>query len=233
VDQPNFIENLARYRYHTGGSVRPVAPDEDCPILFRDIGPIAMARFLRGQLRRLCGQFSPVTYLRTANYREPYTDYGQIGRIIVLQPLTLSPWHSGVDEVYIASKSLPADLPVIGFLPPDVACIDVAQRLSLVRSVDELAEEFGPAAYVDARNETLFHLDHFNREAEAVEVLAAPLRKRFQSSNQHEREVTRTAMQRCDLTESDLCTAWHHLPAARRALIRDILRDNLQGGALC
>src|SRR5438067_2245238 len=41
-----------RLRWHTGATLRPLAPGEPCPALFRDVGPAALAVFLRGALRR-------------------------------------------------------------------------------------------------------------------------------------------------------------------------------------
>ena len=70
-----------------------------------------MARFLRGDLRQLCGPLSPITYLSTANYVEPYTDYGCIGRVMLLAPEQLTPWHSGVDHVYMQSGMLRSATP--------------------------------------------------------------------------------------------------------------------------
>ena len=41
------VENLARFRWHTGAEPIPVSADAAPSLLFRDIGPIAMAQFLR------------------------------------------------------------------------------------------------------------------------------------------------------------------------------------------
>ena len=81
-------DDLSGFRWHTGATLRPVQPGEACPVLFRDIGPAALALFLRGRLRRLAGPLSPLVYLRTADYTEPYTDYERTGRLVV-QPSRL------------------------------------------------------------------------------------------------------------------------------------------------
>src|SRR5258708_645605 len=96
-------EDLARFRYHTGATLRRLAPDEPCRLLFRDVGPWAMARFLRGQLQRLAGPLAPILYTRTAEYREPYRDYEPVGRLVFLQPKLLTPWYSGVPTIFVAS----------------------------------------------------------------------------------------------------------------------------------
>src|ERR1700756_1385904 len=110
-------ENLARFRWHTGAEPAPVLEPESLPLLFRDIGPEAMARFLRGGLRRLAGPFTPITYLRTADYREPYTDYARIGRLVLLRPQEVQPWHSGREHIFISAASLMPDTDSLGFIP--------------------------------------------------------------------------------------------------------------------
>src|SRR5437764_15080723 len=78
-------DDLAGFRWHTGATLRPVAQAEACPVLFRDIGPEALALFLRRRLRRLAGPMSPLVYMRTAEYTEPYTDYERTGRLVLLR----------------------------------------------------------------------------------------------------------------------------------------------------
>src|SRR3954453_3119284 len=97
---------LSGFRWHTGATLRPVAPGEACPVLFRDIGPAALALFLRGKLPRLAGPLSPIVYMRTADHVEPYTDYEKTGRLVMLRPLAIGPWHSGVPHIYV-SKARP------------------------------------------------------------------------------------------------------------------------------
>ena len=38
----------------------------------------------------------------TAEYVEPYTDYERTGRLVILRPLALGPWHSGVPHIYVS-----------------------------------------------------------------------------------------------------------------------------------
>src|SRR5262245_32186813 len=98
-------QNLARFRWHTGAEPFRVESDAAPALLFRDIGPVAMEQFLRGGLGRLAGPMTPITYLRTADYREPYTDHARIGRLVVLRPMELHPWHSGLPHIYIADAA--------------------------------------------------------------------------------------------------------------------------------
>jgi hypothetical protein len=217
--------DLSAFRYHTGAQPTRLAPGEACPPLFRDVGVEAMARFLRGDLQRLCGPISPITYLRTADYREPYTDYGRIGRIMLLQPHSVTPWHSGIETVYIAPRQTCIDSATMVFIPGEIPLADAASQLAGARCLRDIAEAFGERQYEEARIETLARLHDLEQTHADTEQWAAPLRRLFQSMNQSDRDQAREWMQRKHLCESDLCTAWHHLPAERRSYIREALAD--------
>src|SRR5262245_43147375 len=122
-------DRLAGFRWHTGADLRPLAPDEVCPVLFRDVGPEATALFLRGQLRRLAGPLSPIIYMRTEDYVEPYVDPERIGRLVFLRPLRLHVWHSGVPSIYVASARHLCDPETVGFVPGEVPLAEAARRL--------------------------------------------------------------------------------------------------------
>ncbi|MEQ8785342.1 MAG: hypothetical protein RIC55_03550 [Pirellulaceae bacterium] len=216
-------ENLARFRYHTGGRPTPLAEDEPCPLLFRDVGPGAMARFLSGELRQLCGPVSPITYLRTADYREPYTDYGRIGRIVLLQPRRATPWRAGIETVFIASRRTPVDADTMVFVPADVPLADAAARLAGARCREDVADLFGRSQYEEAARETLARIDRLQRTLAETEPSASRLRRLFQSAELRQRDSAREWMRRRSISESDLCTAWHHLPEERRRFLRETL----------
>src|SRR6476660_2399653 len=112
--------NLARFRYHTGATLRPLAPGEPCPRLYRDIGPEAMACFLAGRFARLAGPLAPILYSRTADFQEPYRDYEPVGRLVFLRPHELRPWFSGITNVYVASVPRDVASVTVGFLPAHV-----------------------------------------------------------------------------------------------------------------
>jgi hypothetical protein len=216
-------DDLARYSYHTGAPLRRLAADEACPVLFRDVGPAALAQFLRGQLRRLAGPYTPVTYLRTAAYREPYTDYEKIGRLIFLRPLLLHPWHSGVADVYVARATRTADPATVGFIPGEVG-LELANRLVAdLRHTSELREVLGGRRDDEAAAETLHRLEVLAADLAATEKRAEPLRQGLQSPDRRRRETARAEMERLGITEDDLCAAWHHLPRERRAWVREAL----------
>ncbi len=217
-------DDLSGFRWNTGATLRPLAPGEACPVLFRDIGPAALALFLRGQLPRLAGPLSPIVYMRTAEYAEPYTDFDRTGRLVFLRPLTLGPWHSGVPHIYVSRARLGVDCDTVGFVPGDVSLSEAALLVSDATSTRELREVFGGRVHDDAVTESLHQLDRLAVELGRTEALADPLRKRLHSANPDTRERTREAMARVGLTESDVCTAWHHLPRERRAGIEEALR---------
>lgn len=223
-------DDLARFRWHTGATLRPLAADEPCPVLFRDVGPAALALFLRGGLRRLAGPLSPIVYMRTAAYLEPYTDYERIGRLVFLRPLTLHPWHSGLSHIYVSRAVPRVDALTIGFVPGDVALDEAARRAADLADVRSLREALGGRCYDDAAAETLSRLDRLAEELSRTEERAAPLRQRLQSAERPVREEARAAMDRAGLTESDLCTAWHHLPRERRGWIEAALRKMARNG---
>jgi hypothetical protein len=216
-------EDLAPFRYHTGAPLRPLANDEPCPVLFRDLGPAATARFLRGELRRLAGPLTPITYLRTADYAEPYTDQERIGRLVFLRPLLLHPWHSGVPSVYVARATRTADAATIGFVPGDVALANAARLAAGLRDVREWREVLGGRCYDGAVALTRHRLEAFTEELAETEELAGPLRKALQSADRAVKEKAREAMARLGITEEDLCAAWHHLPRQRRMVLREAL----------
>lgn len=218
-------ENLARYRYHTGAQPRPLQADEACPPLFRDIGLEAMARFLQGQLTQLCGIHSPITYLRTADYREPYVDHGGIGRIMLLDPQRVTPWHSGIETVYIAPRTTSIDWQSMVFIPAEIPLQQAANRFHDIRCRDHLIETIGQSEYRDLQTDTAARLNHLIQSHVDSEKIASRLRQKFQSMNQHDRELAAKWMERSGLTESDLCTAWHHISDQRRQFIQAALRE--------
>ena len=218
-------ENLRRFSYHTGAPLRALDRDEVCPILFRDLGTQATALYLRGQLKRLAGPLSPVTYLRTADYIEPYTDHGLIGRLIFLQPLDMAPWHSGIDPIYVSAGSRrPETWSAVGFVPGHIGLHEAAREAAIMTDRLELREAFGGNEYDDALADTLARIDLLDAALASTDLLADPLRRCLKSPDGDLKARARALMAEAGLSESDLCTAWHHLPGARRALIGDTLQ---------
>lgn len=218
-------DDLSGFRWHTGAPLRPLAPGEPCPVLFRDVGPAALALFLRGTLPRLAGPLSPIVYMRTADHVEPYTDFEKTGRLAILRPRSLDVWHSGVAHIYVSRATPGVDFATVGFVPGEVSLTEAARRIGDATDTRALREVFGGRAHDEAVSESLHQLDRLGAELAATEELADPLRARLQAPDRRTRDETRTAMARVGLTESDLCTAWHHLPRDRRAWIAAALRE--------
>ena len=218
-------ENLARFRYHTGGKVRQLEPDENCPILFRDVGVEAMIQFLQGDLRRLCGPTSPITYLRNCDYVEPYVDHGKIGRIMLLRPDLIRPWPSGLETVFISPRATTVDYRTMVFLPAEVSFSRASSEFSGCESANDVGAVFGFNDYRESLASTLDRLFDLRKEQEINEKAAAPLRRMFQSADQEQRKNARKLMETFAITESDLCTAWHHLSCERRAYLQQALPE--------
>jgi hypothetical protein len=216
-------EDLSRFRYHTGATLRRLGPDEPCPRLYRDIGPEAMARFLDGRLERLAGPLAPILYSRTAAFREPYRDYEPVGRLVFLRPRELRPWFSGIAEVFVAPISQDVRAVGVGFLPGHIDPADAEDLLKGVETLPDLRDALGGQSHDEAVAETRAGLDRLNRELAETEVLAEPLRRRLQSRDRAESEAARDWLDRHGLGEADLCASWHHLPRSRRNHLRDAL----------
>lgn len=216
-------EDLRRYSFHTGAPVTPLADDEPCPILFRDVGLDGMSLFLRGRMNRLAGPLSPITYTRSAGYREPYQDHGRIGRLVFLRPMELRPWHSGVPTIYVArsTRVVPADS--IAFVPADVPLATAAEVAASMRTRFEFREALGGGDY-DARvEETLGRVLGLAAELQETERHAAPLRRALQSADPATRERAADEMARLGVDEGDVCSAYHHLAPERRRALREAL----------
>jgi hypothetical protein len=218
-------DDLSGFRWNTGATLRPLTSGEPCPVLFRDIGPAAIALFLREKLCRLAGPLSPIVYMRTADYVEPYTDYEKIGRLVILRPLTLGVWHSGVPHIYVSRARPGIDFSSIGFVPGEVPLSEAAKLMNDARNTRELRDAFGGRIHDDAISESLHQLDRLGEELARTEAFADPLRKLLHSANRDNHQRAKDAMARVGLTESDVCTAWHHIPRDRRAWIEEALKS--------
>lgn len=215
--------NLRRYRYHTGATLRPLEADEPCPVLFRDIGPEAMALFLKGQLKRLAGPLSPIIYMRSADYVEPYTDYATIGRLILLQPLELSPWHSGIEPIFVARSTMMPRPESLAYVPGSFELKDAEALLMDVQTSSELRDVLGGAEYDAGLRDSLNSLESLNRRHQETEDAGAnALRMTLKSGRTELREQALERMKDLSISEEDLCSAWHHLPKERRDSLHEI-----------
>lgn len=216
-------EDLRRYQFHTGASLSALRPDEPCPVLYRDLGPVALRRHLRGTLPRLAGPLTPLLYMRTVEFREPYTDYENTGRLVFLRPLHVQPWRSGVPGVFVARATRPVDLSTVAYCPGSIPLESVEPLAREVKDAAELREALGGRDYDEQLAGALHALDGLVAELEATETRAEPLRRALQSHLRDERLRAREELARLGVEENDLCAAWHHLPRERRALLKEAL----------
>lgn len=210
---PARQESLYRYRWHTGADLSPLPDDEPLPTLVRDIGPVGMEIFLGNRLNRLAGPMTPLTWMRTRHYTEPYTDYANIGRLVLLDPLQINPWHSGLPNIYVAKAGQMAELSTLAFYPSH---LDLQNLPEEPATVDEFREALGSGDYDDIVEDTLSRVANLNEESASLEKVTGPVRRAFQSGDAE----TLKFLHQNELTESDLCTAWHHLPEHRRDHIK-------------
>jgi hypothetical protein len=209
--------DLRVFGWHTGGAVRRLGDGELRPLLLRDLGPEATLRLLDGRLGRLAGPTSPVTYLRTARYEEPFVDHGHFGRIAVLASASAEVWHAGIAEVFIASADIGFEPHRMALVPDDTDLAALAEGAAAMQDAGELREHLGGAVHDHWRADTAERLRCFARELAAVEVHLAPLRRAFQAAGERRRQAARDRMAALGLTEVDLCAAWHHIAPQRRA----------------
>lgn len=210
--------DLRPYRWHTGAELRRVDPDEEIEPLFRDIGTDALLLFLRGELRRLAGPMTPLTYTRTCRWQEPYVDHEQTGRLVFLKPHALDPWHSGVEHVLVASASVQLDASTYGYVPGHVSLSDAAQRLAGARTREELREALGGALYDERLEHDQHALVALHAERDASERLLRPLREKLQRGEPDARAL----LHAMGVSEAVLCQAYHHVPREERARILEL-----------
>lgn len=218
------MTDLREFAWHTGGAIRPLGDGEPRPLLFRDLGPEPTLGLLEHRLARLAGPTSPVTYLRTARYREPFVDHGHFGRIAVLPSATAAVWHAGIPEVFVAEADTAVEPRAMALVPDDADLEALARAAEDLRDVRELRDQLGGAAHDRWQAATAERLRSFARELAEVEAHLAPLRRAFQSRDVAHRRRSRAHMAARGLTEHDLCAAWHHIAPARRAEVIDIAR---------
>jgi hypothetical protein len=216
--------DLREFRWHTGGAVRPLGAGEPRPVVFRDLGPAATLRLLEGRLARLAGPTSPVTYLRTAAYREPFVDHGHFGRIAVLPCAGAAVWHAGIAEVFIADAEARFEPGAMALVPDDGDLDALARQAAAMRDARELREQLGGAVHDDWLAATADRLRAFGTELAEAEARLAPLRRAFQAPDSARRRRARDDLAALGLTEVDLCAAWHHIAPARRAEVIDRVR---------
>lgn len=214
------MSDLRAYRWHTGAELSPVDPSEALGPLFRDVGVEGLTNFLSGSLRRLAGPMTPLTYMRTAEWREPYTDHARTGRLAILRPHALRPWRAGVPHVFVARASAMPEEEALGYVPGDVTLAEAASSLDGASHRGELREALGGSLHDEQCESDRAMLVALARERDAVDRVLESERRMLQSGSHLEAGRVRARLAHFDLREDDLCAAWHHLPEDRRARLR-------------
>jgi hypothetical protein len=175
-------------------------------------------------MSQLGGRWSPVVYLRTADWVEPYTDHGRVGRLVLLRPQAIEPWRSGAEHVYVAPRGLPWRAAAVAFVPGAAPTARLQAEAAHLRRPEEVRETLGGRAYDEAVAGTRARIASLTASHARSERIAGPLRERLQSGGPTARDAARRALAAAGITEEDLCAAWHHLSDDRRAHLAGALQ---------
>jgi hypothetical protein len=178
-----------------------------------------MQLYLSGRLRRLAGPMAPILYLRTSAYAEPYEDAEEIGRLAIIDPASLAPWHAGSGDVFVASANRTPDPARMVVVPTAWTFGDGAERLAGLPDADAVRELIGGQIHRELCESLLARTTSLIRAQEASERHAQPVRLALQTGNPGQRKRIRESMREHGISERDLCSAWHHVPAARRHVL--------------
>ncbi|MBI3099240.1 MAG: hypothetical protein HYY93_13520 [Planctomycetes bacterium] len=219
-DRPDYPGEALRSQAGAIGSMpRPIAPGEPCPILFRDVGPDALAAFLLGGIDSLAGPEAAVVWLRSAEVPPPTRATAEFGEIILLRPMSLLPWKVDEPGVYVAAADRAAAAESLGFVPPDLDRRAAAKAAEAMATEAEWGHHLGSEAYDGAKRLAAGRLGEYLAERSLIEEWAAPLRRLFAEVP----ERARSEMERLGLREEDLFGPWFGLDRERREEVRKIL----------
>ncbi len=214
-----MIETPSVYPAYPGADLRPfatgigsvptpLAPDEPCPILFRDAGPDGVGNFLEGILTTLAGREAPVVFLRSAGVPFPTRAAEEFGELILVRPMALHPWRTSEAGVYVVARD--ASPVGVGFLPPGTDRIEIARVAAAMVDERELREHLGTDY-----GEALARIRAYQEERAAVEAIAGEIRRRYGE--------VRPDLERAGVTEAEIFGPWFEVAPDRRREIREIL----------
>jgi hypothetical protein len=208
-----------------GTSPRPPGDDEVCPTLYRDVGPQALAAFLDGSLRTLAGPDSLCTFLRDATLPGYSACVEEFGVLVFLQPLTLGPWLSGQEGIWVAERAQMPPEGTLGFVPAGESLPALDARLTSAATTASLREALGGRAWDDRVASSRDGLRRYLAEWSRVERAAAPLRARLDGGSEARRDEVLRALLDAGLTEKDLRAPWFHLCPERRKMALERIRE--------
>lgn len=231
-------ETPERYRARTGqampvtdvriagevlGTVpRPPREDEVVPTLFRDVGPQALGLFHEGALVELQGPGSACVFLRDVTLPGFTEVVTEMGVLVFLQPVSLGPWLSGQDGIWVAENGRWPAKDTLAFAPPDAAKDLVALDATLVDVADaaSLREALGGARYDEQVEDAKRRVKQYLEDWEQVERDSIPLRAVLDGKSEPRREELARILAGEGLSEKDLRANWFHLTRARRDEVR-------------
>jgi hypothetical protein len=198
-----------------GSHARPLAEDEVCPTLYRDVGPHALHAFLQGKLATLEGPDSLCIFMRDATLPGFSTVVREMGMLTVLEPLAMGPWFSGQSGIYVAERGL---MPrAIGFVPQVESIAEVDAKLEQVSDTETLREALGGVRYDEQVREAKNAVQQYLELWSQVEAQASAWRTLVGGHREALRTAALTALEREGVSENDLSVPLFSLPRARRS----------------
>jgi hypothetical protein len=211
-------------------TARPLADDEPCPTLFRDVGPQALQAFLDGKLARLEGPSSPCVFLRDASLPGFTGVVRELGVLVFLQPLQLGPWRSSQPGIWVSELGRMPPAETLGFVPRVESIAQVEAQLGDAADVAAMREALGGARYDEQVSEAKRALGQYLETWRHIERAATPWRMILAGNSEAERRAALAALAREGVSERDLSVPLFLLPAARRAELAATL-SSLAGGS--
>jgi hypothetical protein len=215
--------NLSEAAGLLGLGARPPREDEPCPNLYRDVGPQALSRFLAGKLRRLEGPEARCIFMQDATLPGWSPCARELGLLVLLQPLSVGPWLSGQDGIWVAERGRMAPTGTIGFVPGDMDLRELDRSIEDAKTVADLREALGGAEYDEQVEQSRWAIAGYLDELSEVARRSAPLCAALRSSDPQGRERTLQLLESAGLYEKDLMAPWFQLSKERRAEVRLLL----------
>jgi hypothetical protein len=200
-----------------GTTARPLAPDEPCPTLFRDVGPQALHLFLNGKLARLGGPDAGCVFLRDATLPGFSGVVRELGVLAFLQPLALGPWFSGQPGIYVAEPSRMPPPATLGFVPRVESIAEIDRKIADAPDTRAMREALGGATYDEAVAAVTHDLSQYLEAWQHVERESRPWRAIVQGHSDALREAALRALHDQGLHERDLSVPLFQLSKTKRA----------------
>lgn len=205
-----------------GTAPRALRPDEVVPTLFRDVGPQALGLFHDGALVDLEGPGSACIFMRDASLPGFTEVVRELGVLVILRPVSLGPWVSGQEGIWVAEKGRFPAPGELAFAPPhatgDLAALE--RTLDDVPDAAAMREALGGERYDQQVEDAKRRLRQYLEDWEQVERSSIPLRAILQGPSEERRAELGRILAGEGVTEKDLLANWFHLTRERRDEVR-------------